>query len=328
MKNVYISSSVLGEGGITRYEVTAQNEWVKKGFYPIGASPVFTIAGNTCYAVIRETTPDENSKIKMMQIAPDGRLGDVVEEYDTMGHRANHVLIDGERNHIFATNFGSGSLFCTPKELLVFTGTSVHPEKQNQAHTHCIELSPDGKYYIVADLGADELYVLDFDLNVVSKEKMPAGHGPRQFKYSDDGRYLYVMSEISSHIEVVSYEEGKLTYVASYPCLPEDYKEYSAAGEIRKAGDFLFTANRGHSSICVHHILPEGKLERVGIFSSIGTLPRNLLVMDDELVVLCEVSQDVHFMKIMPDGSLVATEKTFETPKPACIGVFETEESV
>ena len=73
------------------------------------------------------------------------------------------------------------------------TGHGTNPERQEKAHAHSIDLSPDNRFAIVDDLGLDELLVYKFDSakgsltpNDPPFAKLDPGAGPRHFALEPD----------------------------------------------------------------------------------------------------------------------------------------------
>ena len=122
----------------------------------------------------------------------------------TEGKDPCHVTFTGKE--VTVTNYSSGSLTVFPlkrngrlKEgtLLEFFENGPDKSRQSGSHIHSSQVSPDGKYLFVIDLGGDYIYrypvsggkVASFD---PVKIKVPAGQGPRHFEFSVDGRFMYL----------------------------------------------------------------------------------------------------------------------------------------
>jgi 6-phosphogluconolactonase len=96
---------------------------------------------------------------------------------------------------------------------------------------HSIHIDPDNQWVYVPHLGSDEIQAYPFDAdsgqllrqNCVST-RLPAGFGPRHFVFSRDGRFLYLLGEMSGHVAVFERhpETGTLTLIQSISSLPAD----------------------------------------------------------------------------------------------------------
>ena len=100
--------------------------------------------------------------------------------------------------------------------------------RQDTAHTHFVNLSPDKKYLLCCDLGLDSIYTYDFDLNVKSVAKVESGEGARHLAYSSDGKYVYCVNELGSSLSVFKYDNGNLNLCNTYSCILENTNENTA----------------------------------------------------------------------------------------------------
>ena len=84
-----------------------------------------------------------------------------------------------------------------------------HHQEPNgrMSHIHASMPTPDGKYIAVADCGLDYIYLYDAKTyQKVFEWKAPEDSGPRQLRFSPDGKYLYMVSELSCQIFVFEYQ--------------------------------------------------------------------------------------------------------------------------
>lgn len=74
--------------------------------------------------------------------------------------------------------------------------------------------TPDGKYIAVADCGLDYIYLYDAKTyQKVFEWKAPEDSGPRQLRFSPDGKYLYMVSELSDKFLCLSISRiAKICY--------------------------------------------------------------------------------------------------------------------
>ncbi len=165
-------------------------------------------------------------------------------------------------------------------------GSSVDPRRQTRAYAHAILAAPDNRFVLGADLGVDKIYSYRFSSQEGSlKANDPAcvrvamGSGPRHLKFHPNGRWVYVLNELSSTITGFNWnaETGALGEFQTASTLPSDYFAANTAAEIvvHPNGKFLYASNRGHNSLAVFAIDPNaGWLKLVENVSSGGKLPR------------------------------------------------------
>jgi 6-phosphogluconolactonase len=157
--------------------------------------------------------------------------------------------------------------------------------RQASPHVHCAVFSPDNRYVLAADFGADRIFVFRLDAaagtltpNDPPFFKAPAGSGPRQIVFHPNGKFAYLMSELIGSITVFAWsaKEGTLTEVETVSCLPTDSSgDRSGAGlAMRHDGRFLYTTTRSDNSIEVFKVdAATGKLVAAQRVVSDGILP-------------------------------------------------------
>lgn len=91
-------------------------------------------------------------------------------------------------------------------------------KRQEQSHLHCVTFTPDGKFLLATDLGTDCIYLFPIgkrpeagkahsllDESRVVRIQMDSGSGPRHICFHPNGRFAYLISELSGKITVFSY---------------------------------------------------------------------------------------------------------------------------
>lgn len=247
----------------------------------------------------------ENDSLKLINIV------------SSLGKNPCHLNIDNSGNYIAIANYSSGD-FCLYKieengaigeliEKVKHQGSSVNKERQTSAHAHGVYFSPDNKQLLVVDLGIDKIMVYDFDestgkLNLSQQAATKPGSGPRHLCFSKDGKFVYVIEELSSKISLYSYSNGNLTFIEDYSTLPENIETENACAEIVLSpdGKFLYGSNRFHDSIVVYEVLNTGKLKLVSHHNCGGKTPRSFAISPDGnfMVVANQDSNDLVYFNV------------------------------
>ncbi|MCI0394617.1 MAG: lactonase family protein, partial [Chloroflexi bacterium] len=162
-------------------------------------------------------------------------------------------------------------------------GDSVHPQRQERPHAHSTIFAPDNRFVIVADLGMDELLVYAFDssagkLHPQVQTATRPGAGPRHMVFHPGGRRLYVANELDSTVTVYHYEpnDGGLREQQRVDTLPPGAPENAVADiHLSPAGGRVYVSNRGHDSIAVFDVAPDGRLARIAVAPCGGQWPRH-----------------------------------------------------
>ena len=98
------------------------------------------------------------------------------------------------------------------------------------------------------DLGNDCIYSLKPNaacdgLEVDSTLYVAAGSGPRHLTFDDEGRYAYLITELSGEVMVFSHHEGKLTQIQTITA-DDSHARGSADIHLTPDGRFLYASNR------------------------------------------------------------------------------------
>jgi 6-phosphogluconolactonase len=221
----------------------------------------------------------------------------LLNEVASRGVDPCYVTVDKTGKYVLVANYSSGSVATFPiladgrlgqaSSFVQHTGHSIDPQRQEGPHAHCILPSPDNRFVVAADLGADRVVVYRFDPirgkltpNNPPYAEVKAGSGPRHLAFHPNGKFLYVNSEMGNIVTVFSYDagHGMLKELQTITTLPKNFRGQSTTAEIavHPSGRFLYCSNRGHDSIAVYTIDPtKGTLTPVEIVSSGGKEPRN-----------------------------------------------------
>ena len=255
-----------------------------------------------------------------------------------------YITLDKTGKHVLVANYDSGSVAVFPvladgrlgeaSAVVQHTGHGVDPERQEAPHAHSIELSPDNRFAIATDLGLDELLVYRFDPrkrtlmpNDPPFAKIEPGAGSRHFAFHPNGKFAYVINEMSSSVTGFSYEanSGEFSKLQTISALPKGFTGHSDAAEIEvhPSGKFLYASTRGPDSIAVFRINPKsGKLTLLETVPTGGKTPRNFAI-DPTGAYLFAANQEsnniVIFRVDQRTGHLTATGKVIEAPAPVCL---------
>ncbi|HMU65799.1 MAG TPA: lactonase family protein [Cellvibrionaceae bacterium] len=251
-----------------------------------------------------------------------------------------HLACNTGSGHLAVANYmgGSVSIFALDKNglpqgapfIIQHTGRSV-TARQEAPHAHYVEFAVNkagqlGLYAV--DLGLDQ--VLRYPLLVGNQWgagtivfKAQAGDGPRHFARHPHNGKLYLLNELSSTVSVIDVADEQWTVQQRISTLPDNYQGENIAAHISISdnGQFIYTSNRGHHSIAVFAVQPDGTLESIQIKPCGGLWPRyfTLLNAAARLIVAHEHSDSVVAFAIEPDGCLRGPQAVGAVPKPTFV---------
>lgn len=252
-----------------------------------------------------------------------------------------HVNTSIDGSYVFAANYREGTVSVFPttsdgkiKEascVIKHKGTGPVKERQEQAHAHYVSLSPKEDKLLVVDLGADKIFVYDFnkDSGLITPDpngnvKISPGSGPRHLVFHPKKLFIYLVNELSSDIVSFDYSSYIFKKIQTIKTLPEDYIElsYCAAIHISPDGDHLYASNRGHDSIAVFSIGNDGLLELCGHTSTNGSYPRDFAIDPSGrfLYAANQYSSNIVLFEIDQENGIPSpTGYTVDVPDPVCI---------
>jgi 6-phosphogluconolactonase len=299
--------------------------------------------GHYLYAVNEKGKKDDT----LSAFAIDAKSGKLtlLNTISSRGSSPCHLSFDRTGRFLAVANYDSGSVavFAVMPdgrlgEVSGFDqqhGSSVNHERQAGPHAHCVVFSPDNRFLLAADLGTDKVMIYRFDAAAgkITPHDPPElsvapGSGPRHLEFHPSGRFVYLINEMASTVELLHYDTatGVLNAGQTLSALPEGFRASNTAAEIatNAAGSVLYTSNRGHNSIALFHIDAErGLLSFMEHASTLGKTPRYFTFdpTGQYLLVTNQDSDDLVVFSVHPKtGELRPTGPIEEKLKqPSCV---------
>ena len=261
-----------------------------------------------------------------------------------LGNGPCYISIDKTGKTAFVANYGGGNMAVLPikangtigaaTDNVQDSGSGPNTQRQEKAHMHSATLAPDNRFVYAADLSTDKLNVFAVDAGA-SKIKpatppftsVKPGSGPRHFTFHPNGKYAYLVEELTSTVAVFSRnaQTGALTLLEdNVKTLPDDFSGQNTSADIHidPSGKFLYQSNRGHNSLAIFGIGSDGKLTKVGNQSTEGKTPRNFLIdpKGDFVFVANQESDNITiFKRDQKTGKLTYTGQSVKLPAPVCV---------
>jgi 6-phosphogluconolactonase len=254
-----------------------------------------------------------------------------------------HVALSGEGKFAVVPNYGSGVLSVFPLgaggklgepcQTIRLGGSGPDRERQQGPHAHFFMFDKKFRRGFACDLGTDRVMAYEFDAaaetplkpNGVPWHIAAPGAGPRHGAFSPSGKYAYILSEMGSTLEVLSYDsrDGSFETIQILSVLPKGSGVNSTAAALKlgAGGAFVYASNRGHDSIAVFRVTKTGTLEFSGALSSGGRTPRDFTVDPSGkfLVAANQDSDNLAVFRIDPKTGLFKKEREYPVPAPVCI---------
>src|SRR5215471_2300750 len=281
--------------------------------------------------------------VSAFSIDPAGKLT-LLNQRPSMGAGPCHLVLDKEGKSILVSNYGSGSVSVLPvaadgklgepSDVVQHSGSSVDPARQKGPHAHCVTLDPANRFAFVCDLGLDKVMAYNFDAGkgkltpaATPFAQVKGGSGPRHMVFRPDGKFAYVINELTSTVTAFAYDAtaGMLKEVQTVSTLPGYYDGPNTGAEIgvHPSGKWLYVSNRGNNTVVLFTIDgAAGTLEYIEEQGTGGKTPRHFGIepsakhlaianQDTDQLLACRI--DAGNGRLKPSGVFA------ECPTPVCV---------
>ncbi|RMN40547.1 6-phosphogluconolactonase [Pseudomonas syringae] len=329
----YISSPA--DGLISQYRLDEQSgalslvEQTKAGdqVNPMAISPdgkaLFAALRSKPYQVLSFSIEPATGHLKPLSQAP-------------LAESLAYLSTDRSGRFLFGASYGADLLSVQPIDAQHRPSDSIETYKTGM-HAHSVRTDPSNRFVYAGNLGVDR--VLQYRLEPKDGKLVPIGEGfvavpdntgPRHLAFSSDGRFLYVVGEMSGTVTafLINEKTGALKQVSQADGIParlklapgqardarnNDLKDDPTpriwAADIRLApdGKLLFISERTTSSVSVFKVDPaKGNVTFVENYPVEEKQPRNIAVSPNGrwLLVSGEKSDKVGSYAIGASGAL------------------------
>ncbi|MEM9017109.1 MAG: beta-propeller fold lactonase family protein, partial [Verrucomicrobiota bacterium] len=194
----------------------------------------------------------------------------------------------------------------------------------------------DGRFALVPDLGMDGIVIYEVDTQAPAIKKhgfaeSVSGGGPRHMRFSTDGKFIYLLNELSLSVTTFSWDaaSGTTEKLSVEPALSEEVKaaeNFNSAAEIlvHPSGRFVYSSNRGHDTVSVYGADPAtGNLDVVQVQPIRGAFPRNINLSPDAKWLLAAGADSntiaVHAVDAETGKLTYQRGHIINVPSPICI---------
>ena len=267
----------------------------------------------------------------------------LINSQPTQGAAPCHIALSPEEDYVVTANYNGSniSLFpldgegrLKPGQTIGFEGSGPDKERQAIPHLHFVYFTPDNRYLLANDLGTDRIH--SFPLNtrqkgsntpLVDRQRasdilLAPGSGPRHAVFSADGRFAYLITELSGEVMAFTYDGDSLSLMQTVQADTLDARG-SADIHLSPDGRFLYASNRlKGDGLAIFRVNPEdGTLSKAG-YQPTGIHPRNFVLTPNGqyLLVACRDTDEIQiFARDASTGLLTDTGRRIKTTKPVCL---------
>lgn len=340
-KGIYVSRFRPATGALSEPEVAAETD-----------NPSFVAADPSGRFLYATNESGENGSVSAFAIdRATGKLG-LLNRVSSGGNGPCHLVVDQTGRNLLVANFASGSiaLFRLREDgslgertaFVQHSGSSVNPNWQKGPHAHSVGFSPGNRFALVTDLGLDKVLVYRFDAAAGSLDPKPAslaqvppGSGPRHFAFHPDGKFVYVLNQLTGTLVGFAWDEscGALDPIQNIGSMPKEFTGINNSSEVTVAqnGKFLYSSNRGPDTIAVFSVdRAKGTLALLQQEPTRGISPRHFAIdpsgaylfvanqYTDQLIVFAIEAQTGR-IALLVRGGLQQTSKILRIAAPVCV---------
>ena len=349
MKGMYMayvgSYSYTGSArGITVYDVD-----VEKGVFKERCQ---VDVDNSSYVV-----PSADGKV-LYSIADEGVVSFRIHENGSItklntasirGMRGCHLSVDPDGKYLFVAGYHDGKatvMHLNPDGTIGDIAAGIYhkglgsvAERMFRPHVSCVRMTPDKKYIMVADLGVDQIKVYrlnEQDKNLILVDTVPCDleSAPRNFIFSSDGRFMYLMYEMKNVIDVYTYETGprvpKVEKIQTISTTGDNrLSQLTAACAMRMTADekYLFCSNAGDNTISIYTRDAEtGLLSLICCLPVSGEYPKDIAIFPDgrHVASINHETGSITFFRVnYEEGLLVMCARSVSVDEPNCCALVK-----
>lgn len=243
--------------------------------------------------------------VESFRILPDGDLEPMNEKW-IGGMRGCYVEVDDQNRYLFVAGYHDGRV--TMMRLnedgsigeiadgIFHKGLGRNiADRSAHPHVDCVMLTPGEQNYLCAvDGGLDhvKVYKLDYEngkMQIADILRCPMNSSPHMMRFSKDGRFAYVLCELSNTVEVYRFsctsKGPEFEFLQSISTIEEsEAMNCGASGmEITEDGKYIFCSNAGANTVIIYEIDGEtGMLSELCSCTISGDYPKVIGIFPGE----------------------------------------------
>ena len=349
MKGKYMayvgSYSYTGKAkGITVFDVDVEKGIFKERCEMEVDNSSYIIAssdGKTLYSIADEGIVSfrilENGSLARLNSAP------------IRGMRGCHLCTDQEDKYVFVSGYHDGKSTVLKLNQDGSVGHIVDgvfdkgygsvAERNFRPHVTCTRRTPDGKYVLSVDNGIDQVKIYRFNekdqkLFQVDALRCDLESAPRHFRFSKDGRFMYLMYELKNVIDVYTYETGdrapvieKIQTISTTST--RNPGNLTAACAMRLSWDqkYIYCTNAGENTVSIYRRDEEtGLLTMLCCLPISGEYPKDVAIFPDSrhIASINHDSGTITFFNVdYEKGLLVMSGRSIPVNEPNCYAIVK-----
>ena len=330
-KSIMVCGTYTADGSHGVYSIVFDNGKLTVEDSVAANNPSYLALADDMSHIYAVREDGENSGVYTFDFDPaTGHFGE--SRFAAEGNNPCHLAIVGDK--IVTANYSGGSvsefeigangIAWNGRTMAAFAGCGPDSVRQKTSHIHYTILTPDSTKLLATDLGADCIYgfaVKDGNITLQDTLQLAPGFGPRHLEFSPDGRFCYLIGELSGDVMTLRYEQGTLTPIATIEC---DSLHVRGSGDIHVSpdGKYVYASNRlAGDGIRTFAVNDDGTLRNVG-YTPTPSHPRNFVISPQGNYLIAACKNDnviVVYARDKASGKLTPTRERLSLSSPVCL---------
>lgn len=325
--------------GISIYDVDVKNgRFKEKERVLLSNSSYLTISHNRKY--LYSIT---DAGVVSYKVLEDGNL-EQINTQSINGMRGCYLSTSYDDKFLFVAGYHDGKITVLKlkdngsvsdiTDEIFLKGMGSVADRNYRPHVCCVKTTRDDKYLLAADLSNDHVNVYSLNksngkLSLADIIRSDQESAPKHFKFSKDGKYLYILHEHNCNIDVYTYENisdnnPSFERIQSIAVTNDYHTTNSAASAMNFSEDFKFilSSTAGDNCVSLFKIEKDGTLTKVFCLPISGEYPKDAHLFPDNkhLVSLNHESKTMTFFTIDDKkGTMVMNGPEMKITSPNCI---------
>lgn len=246
--------------------------------------------------------------LAVFQIQEDGDLK-LIHKIRIDGMRGCYITVDATGKYLAVAGYHDG------KVTLIHTyadgrlgaildgvyheGTGSVAERNFRPRVSCVKFTPDNKYLCAVDNGIDQIKIYQITklgkLRLIDILRLKRESGPWRMRFSNDGRFAYVIYQLDNCVDVFTYQDTdngpvfeKIQTVMTPSDNVDELHDVSAGISMTLDGSYLFTSTAGDDTIAMFSVDKEtGLLTKEFSLPVSGEYPKDIALFPDGKHIAC-----------------------------------------
>jgi len=343
----YVGTYTHGSSiGIHLYDVDVEEGTLtERKIVPVNNSSYITRSKNGKYLY---SIADEG--VAVFRIHSDGDL-EYINKVGIDGMRGCYLSVDETGKYLFVAGSHDGKVTVVHTHRdgrlgsvmngVFHQGIGSVAERNFKPHVTCVLPTPDNNYLCAVDNGIDQVKLYRINktknkLELVDIVRCRRESGPREMLFSKNGKFAYLIHEMSNDIEVFVYrdtEKGpEFERIQTISILAEELDAMHDAAEalvMSPDGKYLFASTAGDNSVTMFAIDEEtGMIERQMALPISGDYPKGMMLFPDgkHIAVVNHASNSITTFAVDYEKKIIVLKgKPMKVETPNCILIAEVE---